>query len=260
MYAPILTFDRHRQFARLVIESYSRLWKSHPFIFRVPYNEEFPGSISNESDVELVRTSKDVRSTIDNLLLGIGDDEFIFWTIDDRYPVKIRNFEALDEILEFVSENPTNIDAIKLVNHGREICDTKVQKLFGNTEFRLQTRSPAIGFYMHHFVRAGVLRRYFLEFDLPDNYALSQLTEKLAQAKVSERILMPERSLIWFGEPCTRGKVTVNALYDLRKYNLNAPDIDHTNQIIVYGDRGERISILKYRFERVRQVLKRKLS
>lgn len=260
MYAIVLTFDRQIPFAQLVIRSYSKLWKSHPFIFRVPYNEVFPDSLSARSDVELIHTAKDIRSTMSNLLLGIDDDEFVFWTIDDRYPVQIRDFCGLERIVAFISENPASVDEIKLTNHGREICGREVQATFGSTQFRLQIEGKPLGFYMHHFVRAKVLRKHFLGFELPDRYTIYQVTEKLAQEKVTETILMPERSLIHFGEPCRRGKMTINALQDLRKYNIEVPNIEQGNQVLVYGDRGEVIYNWRYKLERVRLRLERKLG
>ena len=94
MYAIILTFDRQIEFARLVIASYSKLWPTCPLVFRIPYNEQFPNDLAHRANVELIQTEKEIKATMRNLLRDLEDDEFVFWAIDDRYPVEIQDATA----------------------------------------------------------------------------------------------------------------------------------------------------------------------
>ena len=252
MYAIVLTFDQQIQFARLVVESYSRLWPDCSFTYRIPYNEEFPDALASRPDVELVRTKRDIRATMETLLTGIEDEEFVFWAIDDRYPVRLVDTGVLEQILAFVSQSPTDIDGVKLTNHAVKVLSDQVQ-VIGETRFRLQVDFPG-GFYKHHFVRSKVLKRCFLGFDLPSDYSIRRFHEKLlAVTEWNDRVLVPERPVAYFGESCRRGRMTVNCLCDLRRHNLNAPDIACIDKIIVYGDAGRRISSWTYKLELMRR-------
>jgi len=253
MYAIVLTFDQQIQFARLVLESYSRLWPDCSFTYRIPYNEKVPNALASRPDVELVRTKRDIKATMETLLIDIEDEEFVFWAIDDRYPVKLVGTGILEQILAFVSQSPTDIDGVKLTNHAVKVVGDQVQ-VIGETRFRLQVDFPG-GFYTHHFVKSKVLKRCFLGFDLPSDYSIRQFHDKLlAVTAWNDRVLVPERPIVCFGESCSRGKMTLNCLCDLRKHNLNVPDIDCIHKIIAYGDGGRRISSLRYSLELMRRL------
>ena len=252
MYAIVLTYDKQIQFARLVLESYSRLWPDCPLTYRIPYNEKFPSALASRPDVELVRTKSDIKSTMEALLIDIEDEEFVFWAIDDRYPVKLVSPDLLEQILAFVSRSPTDIDGVKLTNHAIKVLGDQVQ-VIGETRFRLQVDFPG-GFYKHHFVKSKVLKKCFLGFDLPRDYSIRMFHDKLlAVTAWNDRVLVPERPIAYFGESCRRGKMTLNCLCDLRKHKLNVPDIECNHKIIVYGDGGRGITRLRYRLELMRR-------
>ena len=252
MYAIVLTFDRQIQFAQLVIESYRALWPDYPFTFRVPYNEVYPRALIDRPEIELVHTEKDIRATMTNLLSGIEDEAFVFWAIDDRYPYWIRDTNTLEQVVAFVLHATSDIAGVKLTNHAIQAVGDQVW-MIGDERFRLQVDFPG-GFYTHHFVRSGVLKKSFLEFDLPDSYSIAQFHEKLySMSSWDDRILVPERPLVHFGESCTRGKMTRNCLYALREYDLEVPDIDYVDRSIIYDDGGRRVSGPKRSFNWVQK-------
>lgn len=251
MYALILTLDRQIEFAQLVIQSYSKLWPTSTFIYRVPYNREYPRVLAQQPNIELIQTGEGIKSTMFSLLNGIEDDEFVYWAIDDRYPVRIRNTRILDRIQAFISADRTNIDAVKLISLDANLCDEGSRIVLGGIRFRWQTKFLANGFYMHHFVRARILRNFFLDFELPDNYSIREFHERLLETGIGNRLLVPRNSLIRFGETSRNGKITLNGLYDLKRYQIKIPDLVHTNKIVIYGNHGEVIEPWRYKIARI---------
>ena len=112
MKAIILTCDKYLPFADHTIYSYEKNWKSNPFIFRVPYGEIYPEEIRSKygDKVDIIQTDAAkvvhecnqvdtdsdgkvkvslIKNTVLDLIEDIADDEWIFWTMDDRYLIDI---------------------------------------------------------------------------------------------------------------------------------------------------------------------------
>jgi hypothetical protein len=180
------------------------------------------------------------------LLEGVSDDEFVFWAIDDRYPIHIADLNALCAVVDLVSQGDVDGCEIKLTNHGKACCGTEpIMEIEGLRYYR-QLSDPALGFYMHHLVRAAVLRRLFQDHDLPDRYTIRQFHDLLLRREAHDGIWMPERSLIYFGETLRGGKMTNNGYRELQRHGLAVPDIDRLDDVVAYGAHGERLSRLRY--------------
>jgi hypothetical protein len=125
----VLSFDPHLEIANLLVETYNRLWPDCRFQFRIPFTDRDPRSIFRAQNVEFISTPPDIRSTVENLLHDLPEDEFVFWCIDDRYPIEIFEPTVLRVAQDFASGPGIDIDSIKLT-------DLTVEGILGKLDMR----------------------------------------------------------------------------------------------------------------------------
>src|SRR5262249_53082236 len=82
--AIVLTCDRYHPFAAHMIMRYDTVWPSHPFTFHVPYQR----SALRGPRVTSRHTREPIRATVLDLLEEFDDEAWIYWCIDDKYPVQ----------------------------------------------------------------------------------------------------------------------------------------------------------------------------
>ena len=112
----ILSFDPHLEIANLLVETYNRLWPDCRFQFRIPFTKRDPRSIFRAPNVEFIATLPDIRSTVKSLLSDLPEHEFVFWCIDDRYPIEIFEPTVLRAVRDFASGAASDVDSIKLTD------------------------------------------------------------------------------------------------------------------------------------------------
>src|SRR6266536_3651874 len=83
--AIVLTCDRYQPFATHMIMRYRAVWPSHPFTFHVPYLRCPLGG----ERVEARQCPEAVRATVLGLLAGFDDETWVYWCIDDKYPIEL---------------------------------------------------------------------------------------------------------------------------------------------------------------------------
>jgi hypothetical protein len=100
MKAIVLTYDRHRAITEHMILQYERLWPDHPFVFRVPY-QNLRGTDSERIKYLKAPGGKpaDIPATVLQLLADVDDDEWVYWCMDDKYPIRL----ATEKIARLVS-------------------------------------------------------------------------------------------------------------------------------------------------------------
>ena len=84
--AIVLTCDRYRAITRHLIFKYDRLWPDHPFVFHIPY-QELGGTDTQR--VKYFTSPSDIKGTVLHLLAEIDDEEWIYWCVDDKYPIQL---------------------------------------------------------------------------------------------------------------------------------------------------------------------------
>jgi hypothetical protein len=126
----VLSFDPHLEIANLLVETYNRLWPDCRFQFRIPFTDRDPRSIFRAQNVEFVSTLPDIRSTVESLLRGLPEREFVFWCIDDRYPIEIFEPAVLRAVRDFASGAASDIDSIKLTDLTVEGIEGKLERRF----------------------------------------------------------------------------------------------------------------------------------
>src|SRR5436305_627083 len=108
MKAIVLTCDRYRAITEHMMLKYGELWPDHPFVFRIPYQELGGNAIDR---CEFVKTPSAIRATALELIAGLEDDEWVYWCVDDKYPIEL----ALPKIREFVAAIQDLADASGLL-------------------------------------------------------------------------------------------------------------------------------------------------
>jgi hypothetical protein len=264
MKAIVLSFDPHLEIANLVVETYNRLWPDCPFVFRIPFTHRDPRTIFAAQNVEFIQTPSDIRSTMENLLCRLPEDEFIFWCIDDRYPIEILNISVLRAALDFVSGKPPNVDSIKwtdirvagahqkrgpkrrLLAHilalfrprSRQAPDRDTEwrqreeatprapafVLAGQPFFR-QLGHPKNGFYMPQFTTPAFLKRFFFAPALPSLYGIREFHRFLLGAEFEHESYFPDRFLVSTAESTFKGQLSASCYEQIIKLGLLPPKI-----------------------------------
>jgi hypothetical protein len=132
----VLSFDPHLEIANLLVETYNRLWPDHRFQFRIPFTNRDPRSIFRAQNVEFISTPPDIRSTVESLLRNLPEREFVFWCIDDRYPIEIFEPTVLRTVRDFASDAPSEVDSIKLTDLTVEGIQGKLRMMQGMVKRR----------------------------------------------------------------------------------------------------------------------------
>ncbi len=169
------------------------------------------------------------------------------WCIDDRYPTSL----DVGAVIEVVAglDALDGADEVKLLRWKERLTDETVR--VGGVPFAVQAPgSRHRGFWHHHFVRAGTLRRVFGQADLADSTSIHDvlkplLPERRGRRSASRRsvveaglfeasALVPRRQLMGLGEPLVRGQLTRNGMEELRRWGCEIPPYPSLNRDVLY--------------------------
>jgi hypothetical protein len=233
MKAIVLTFDEQTGIAEMVYKRYMEIWPDCPLKFVIPFNSETNPCIeyfSSRSNVTLLQSKPDVVSTVSSLLDGIPDQEWVFWCIDDRYPLSIRNAVPLARITNFLeTQGNSELRAVKLFR-GKEKLSSKTYRI-DDLLFYYQSCKTMWGFYHHHFLRAGILREFFLGKKMMTEKGIKSICDihMYHEEKYHRRnkfntqgVLLPHENIVEsFLEPTRKGRLTTSALQLLGYYECH---------------------------------------
>ncbi len=266
MKAIVLSCDKYLKFAAHTILSYEKRWSNHPFTFRVPYGEaEFlPDFKQYRNKVELLQTDSCkmaysvespsgpkkvslIRPTVLKLIEDIPDDEWIYWCMDDRYPIRMQEDKGKD-LYEFIKniEDPqvVQVNFIRNTKQGYWKSDkflkedgqlyTPNKQILRETVFTEQSEIKSI--WMHQFLRAKVLRRIFLGF--PDRAFLGKEMDSFNHPKLpGEKCYFLEKNIGIYGESSSRGEITENCVASFKSLGLELPkDMKISKKYYVVGE------------------------
>lgn len=203
---------------------YDQLWPEHPFRFRIPYQNAFPAVVSGNQ--EYVKTPENIKSTVLSLLEDLDDEEFIYWCLDDKYPIEL-DVERVEGIYNWIkSEEAKEVDGI-LFCRCRRMWDqrylTAISKL-DKSNFKYLERRGYEQIWIHQFIRVKVLRYLFESFpdEIPSAKLMDEYKRKLAKPE-SHRIFVCEDNYTRFGESTSRGKLTKNCHQSILESGLDLP-------------------------------------
>jgi len=230
MKAIVLTCDEYHPLVDHMIETYQRIWPSNPFVFRIPYqNQNYLNylKIKYEDKIELIRTEKPIKATVNNLLKDIEDEEFIYWCIDDKYLIKA-NENKLNEVFNFVQDiiqypeisgilfcRCRGLNMPKNLNYKDKIGKGKL--IFINRKNYTQI-------WLHQFLRAKVLKQLFETFP-DDPFVAKQMDDFIwtKQLPLDTKLYVSQKNLAIYGESTSRSKLTSNCVKSIKAYDLQRP-------------------------------------
>jgi len=224
MKALVLTYDRNRCLTDQMIHRYRQLWPDHPFTFRIPYQRD---AGHGEDDREYIPSPEDIKGTVLTLLSDIDDAEWIYWCIDDKYPIELDlpRIRSVFEWVEGISDptlggvlfcRPDRLLKKKFLT-GKTLRDYQGMKYLERRHYKK--------IWIHQLMRAGTLRHLFNSF--PDDIPTAKMMDMHKDAvtkPVHHRLFVSTRNLAVFGESSYRGMLTKNCYRSMTASNIRIPE------------------------------------
>jgi hypothetical protein len=228
MKAIVLTYDRHRAITEHMILQYERLWPDHPFVFRVPYQN------LRGADSERIRYIEapggkpgDIPATVLRLLADVDDNEWVYWCMDDKYPIRLLT-EKITNLISYALES-SDMSGL-LFCRCRVTLDRPDLALFPSERttrlgYILLERKAWYQIWIHQLLRAKVLRYLFsnMSDSLPSGKALDTVKNEIVKLD-EHRLFVTKENLAVFGESTHGGVITRNCYNSIRKTNIELPE------------------------------------
>ena len=234
--AIVLSCDRYHALARHMIAQYDAVWPSHLFIFHVPYQADMVLG----ARVSPRRTPASIRGTVLALIEEFDDESWIYWCIDDRYPLRLVQPEVAAIAESVLSDALPDVSGVMFCRWGKM---WQAQNLIASGTRRtpdgltLLRRKDYSQIWLHQFLRIKVLRHLFerLPEDVAQAIALDPLKHRVPLPD-DHRLYVVERNLAVFGESTSRGRVTRNCAASLRALGMGFPTgFEETDEVITMG-------------------------
>jgi hypothetical protein len=222
--AIVLTFDRYRAITKHLIVQYERLWPDHPFVFHIPYQEL--GGVESER-IKYFTSPSDIKGTVLHSLADIDDEEWIYWCVDDKYPIQL----VSDKIASLISHAMRSPDVSGLLfcrcgatldNPKRALYRRQIKNPFGDVYLE---RRAWFQIWIHQLLRAKVLRHLFTH--LPDHIPNAKTMDELKNdvPKLAEyRLFVTKESFAVFGESTQGGVITQNCYESILATGIELPE------------------------------------
>jgi hypothetical protein len=226
--AIVLTWDPNRAIAEHMMLQYEKLWPSHPFVFHIPY-QNLGGTETERT--KYIRSPENIKLTVLHLIADLDDEEWIYWCMDDRYPVQL----PVDKIARMVSHA---VQSPKM--SGLLFCRCRrLLKRPKLTLYRREWANPYGDIYLerrrwyqiwiHQLLKVKVLRYLFTRF--PERLATGT-KEPNAMDKLKHHIVKPPEYRLFvtkenfavFGESIRGGVITQNCYDSIITTDIELPD------------------------------------
>lgn len=241
MKAIILTYDKNRVLTEHMMLKYKQLWPNHPFRFHIPY-QRVKGEDPNEC--LYIKTPVDIKGTVLRLLEGLDDEEWIYWCIDDKYPLFLDIAKIVQVMNWALYSSPDQCSGvlfcrIRDVLTGKALQqnwlgrDIQCRDKYRNT-YLLRKNYEQI--WLHQFIRVKVIRYLFENLPEPIQNAKQMDSSKYkVNLPQSHSLWVTQDNLAVFGESTSRGEITANCYESLVQNQLELPElvIDKNTRIIL---------------------------
>jgi len=252
MKAIVLTFDKYRILTDHMISRYNCMWPTHPFVFYIPFQQTEVKKYFEEkygSTVHLIKTPSDIVRTMRVLLDNIQDEEWIYWCMDDRYPIQI-NLTKMNQVYSWIQTmNAPDVTGVRCINYpfGRMpeniyYFKDSIRNQYGMKFLKRKNNYNMI--WAHQFMRIKVLKRLFSEIPLELKAAkdMDFIVEKL-QMPEDYNLYVLKSNIISLGESSSRGKITRNCYESLLENGFKIPkEFEINNKKMYYKDEYPMIS------------------
>lgn len=222
--AIVLTCDRYRAITEHMIFQYDRLWPGHPFVFHVPYQEL--GGTDTER-VKFVMSPSDIKRTVLHLLEEIDGEEWIYWCVDDKYPIQLVT-DKIGTLISHAMRSP-EVDGLlfcrcraTLSNPKLTLFPRKVENPFGDIYLE---RKAWFQIWIHQILRAKVLRHLFTHLPdvIPNAKAMDELKNDVPKL-AEHRLFVTKENFAVFGESTRGGVVTQNCYESMVTARIEIPE------------------------------------
>jgi hypothetical protein len=176
------------------------------------------------------------------LLAGLDDDAWVYWCIDDKYPIWL-DLPVARHTVAALAAQPQVVAGLSFARRSsRKRGHPEIHRCGGLTFHR---RLDYKQIWLHQFLRAKVLRRLFEGFP-----------EVLSSAKEMDELhsqaILPadharyeiDRNAAVFGESTHRGRITANCAESLRRRRGIPEGFEACSQRLVIGRRPNWIARL----------------
>lgn len=220
--AIVLTCQRHAPLAEHMIDTYGDVWPDHPFRFRLPDGSATRDVAARWPDmVDLVPTGEGegrgrFRAAVLGLLAGLHDDAWVYWCIDDKYPIWL-DVPVTRHIANSLAEQPPHVAGVSFARRHSGDRVAAAPHRIGGLAFHRRVDYKRI--WLHQFLRVKVLRRLFEGFpevvgsakEMDTLHALATLPDDHGRYEIA-------RNAVIFGESTHRGMITANCAESLRRH------------------------------------------
>ena len=256
--AVVLSHQRSMPVADHMIGRYEALWPGHPFVFRLPAGpaadlvaDRRPGLVETVAIPGGDGRGR-IRATALGLLDGLDDDEWVYWCIDDKYPVRI-DVGRMDRVVGALAGvvDPAVAALCPTRPGSRHVgrLDLPERHVVGGSSFARRVSWERI--WLHQFARVGLIRS--LMDPMPDELPAAQVMDDLIAVRrppTGRSVWMVERSLLVVGESTRGGMMMGNCAASIARHGGLAHDYEVLDAARLIGE-----SRLRRRWSRARDRL-----
>ncbi len=239
--AIVLTCQRYAPLTEHMIDTYDEVWPDHPFLFRLPDGTAMREVAARRPNVvELVATAEGeargrFRAAVLGLLADLHDDAWVYWCIDDKYPIWL-DLPVVRCIAGALETQPMAVAGLSFARRSSRKWGDSGRHRLGDLTF--QRRPDYKRIWLHQFLRVKLLRGLFEGF--PEVIS----SAKEMDALHPQRMLPPDQAryeidlnAAVFGESTHRGLITANCAESLRRHRGLPEGFDVSPRRLVIGRR-----------------------
>ena len=221
--AVVLTYDRTACVARHMIARYESVWPDHPFTFRIPYQDR--SAVVDNPRCEFVPSLPGIKQTVDALITDLPDEEWIYWCLDDKYPIDIDVSRIASLVRELGDGGPAEVSGVLFCRARRMLDETFLtghQLMLGGQ--MLLERCAYQQFWIHQFLRVKVVRHLFSCFpEILKPAAVMDPLKRAVPKPADHRLWVTAANCAVFGESTRAGVLTENCIESMRQHGMPIP-------------------------------------
>jgi len=244
IYAIVLSFDENHLFVDNLLFKMQKLWANSDFTYRIPYNKKKPIYLKkkyHDLDIEFIKTHSQIKKTVLTLINDLNDDHWVYWCIDDKFPVALKR-NKVQKILSFVKNiNNTNFCGVtfsraRFLKNKEAIDNSKTINIDNNIKL-LKRNSCSRQFWMHQFLKVKIIRKVFESFPNHD-FQAKKMDSYIKNINFNEdyEFYVTKKNYVVFCESARRGIASRSLQRSLKESGIsNYSNKKFSNKDIIIG-------------------------
>jgi len=237
MKAIVLTCDRYRALTDHMILKYEELWPDHPFVFRIPY-QEIAGPASDRR--EYIETPSEIRATTLQLIADLDDNEWIYWCVDDKYPIELvlpKIQQCLMDTEQLPGASAVMFCRCKALLRRPEDTLFPGEQATSSGSVYLERRGWN-QIWIHQFLRVKVIRYLFSQMpaEIPSAKLMDHFKDDIPKPQ-DLRLYVTMENFAVFGESTHKGTINQNCYESIVQTNIQLPKWfqRHNGKVVING-------------------------